>query len=838
MMRKLTDLLRLVERGIADQSHPAPANAELNESEQQPAAIIPVEPAPSQDDTSPPPPFWMRLLSAERKRLNWLLSHRYVPAIAVGLAVVIVVAEQWLIQAWSWLVALVRLYWPALASHRVALIGVGLILLYLIIGLQWLRAIDDLGRWVVGVIKRHPRLSALIGGILLLIVLWTANNYGTWVVLPFTVGQSEATQLNGETVAAQLIAELNQVGVGNPTPVLVLLELQEPRTSRGRVTARRSLPLEECDTVLLGPGDFIASRRIPLPRVVTGSQGSRLDLGNLSIGTISIPSQLFTQSLLKVLPTGYVEFSGQISENNGELEISVSSRSPSFAWRAAGPSDTFPEMVEYLALRMALDLNPELIKASRLDAPPSDRDLAFAMGNQAFRQQLYQRAQAFYKLADQFASLDEKVDAMLGLTYYHLASRPAGLALDQPGGAPDQFAPAVQAMETAVREDPNGDSSLLRPYLACLYYKASLTDQAEVQRNIFTQYLLRLESQDFEVRVDALKQLPLRGPSQHLSAADGNVIYVDGTGTIKGAAGRPLDTGLSLSSQNPRQIQTYGDANLLFISADGAVLTYNYQAAAAGQVPTTLVEGRTLSGVQQISTSDSQFGRTNLFLLNRFGIIFWCDLDAGIGGASACPPRQALVDSFTNVRQILPSGDRLYILASDGAVWYTEVNVNGQAAFAPRQLTPPAPAQEISVASDSTIYLLHDNGNVWRYYDDGRPESEDLRLIDPGTGTAQIFAAGNFLYVLKNNGATWRISNPRDPISGNDFTEISAPPQDVTIQEMFVTTPIGDQAASGSRSLYLLTAQGMLLQGTDAGDMRVTFTPVNMPTPAQTSATQ
>jgi hypothetical protein len=770
-------------------------------------------------------------MSAERKRLNWLLSHRYVPAIALGLVVIIIVAEQWLIQAWGSLVAQVRLYWPALASHRVALVGVGLILLYLVFGLQWLRALDDLGHWGVSVIKRHPRLSALIGGILLLIALWTTNNYGTWVVLPFTVGQSEATQLNGETVAAQLIAELNQVGVGNPTPVLVLVELQEPHTSRGRVTARRSLPLEECDAVLRGPGDFIASRRIPLPRVVTGSQGSRLDLGNLSIGTISIPSQLFTQSLLKVLPTGYVEFSGQISENNDELEISVSSRSPSFAWRAAGPSDTFPEMIEYLALRMALDLNPELIKASRLDAPPSDRDLAFAMGNQAFRQQRYQRAQAFYKLADQFAPLDEKVDAMLGLTYYHLA-------LDQPGGAPGQFVPAVQAMETAVGEDPNGDSSVLRPYLACLYHKATLTDQAEVQRNIFTQYLLRLESQDFEVRVDALKQLPLRGPSRHLSATGGNVIYVDGTGTIKGAAGRPLDTSLSLSSQNPRQIQTYGDANLLFISADGAVLTYNYQAAAEGQAPTTLVEGRTLSGVQQISTSASQFGRTNLFLLNRFGMIFWCDLDAGTGGASACPPRQPLVDSFTNVRQILPSEDRFYILASDGAVWYTEVNVNGQAAFAPRQLTPPAPAQEISTASDSTIYLLHDNGNVWRYYDDGRSETEDLRLIDPGTGTAQIFAAGNFLYVLKNNGATWRISNPRDPISGSDFTEISVPPQDMTIQEMFVTTPLGDQTASDSRSLYLLTAQGVLLQGTDAGDMRVTFTSVNMPTPAQSSATQ
>jgi tetratricopeptide (TPR) repeat protein len=824
MIRKIAGLLRITARDLEELSDSTPGDSDQKGSEEHPAASTQAELAPPQDDKTPPPSLWKRLASAERDRLGWLLSHPHVIGIALGLAIVIVITEKWLIRAWGWLTSQARLYWPDLANHPVALAAVGLVLIYLIFGLQWLRYVDDLIRWVWGSTKRRPHLSALFWGIILLIVLWIANNYGTWVVLPFTVGHIETVSLNGETVAAQLIAELNQVGVGNPTPVLILWELQEPRTSSGRVTASRSLPLEECDVVLRGPGDFIATRRIPLPRVVTGSQGSRLDLGNLSIGTINIPSQIVTQFLLKMLPTGYREFSGQINENRGQLEISVSSRNPSYAWRVAGPSDTFPEMLEYLALRIALDLNPELIKSSGLDAAPSDRDLAFAMGNQAFRQQRYQRAQAFYQLADDFAALDEKVDAMLGLSHYHLA-------LAQLGEDPSRLDAALQKMEAAVREDPNGDSSLLRPYLACLYHKVGTQDQAETQRLVFTQYLRRLEFQDFEVRVDALKQLPLRGPGRHLSAVGSDVIFVDEVGTVMGAGGRPLEANLSLPNQNPRQIGLYGDSNLLLISSDGAALTGDYRMPEETQAaPTVLIEGRALSGIQQFGASTSQFRRTNLFLLNREGEIFWCEPNAEAGSTSACPPRQA-IDS-PSARQIFPIEDQLYILAADGAVWRAEVNLSGRTSK-PQSMTSSAPVQEIFVARDGTLFLLHDNGSVWRYYDDSRPETEDLKLIDPGTGTAQIFAAGSYLYLLKSDGAVWRISNPRNPTPGNDLTEIWTPPPEITIQEMFVTTSTKDEDPSGSRVLYLLTQQRVLLQGTDADDTRVAFTPVSMPTPVQ-----
>jgi hypothetical protein len=562
--------------------------------------------------------------------------------------------------------------------------------------------------------------------------------------------------------------------------------------------------------------------------VLAGSQGSRLDLGNLSIGGISIPSQILTQFLTNVLPTGYREFSGQISENDSEVEISISSKNPSMAWRIAGPGDILPEMIEYLALRMALDLNPELIKASGLDAAPSDRDLAFAMGNQAFRQQRYQRAYAFYRLADHFAPLDEKVDMMLGLAYYHRGS-------EQPDDVPDHFDAALQAMEAAVSEDPNGDSSLLRPYLACLYYKADMPDQAEAQHAIFNRYLRRLEFQDFEVRVDALKQSPLHGPGRYLSAIGNDVIFVDQMGNIIGAEGRPLDANLLLSDQNPRQIGLYGDASLLFISPDGALFTYNFETPEEVEAPEMMIEGRALRGVQQVGTSASQFERTNLFLLNREGETYWCEPGAEAGSTSACPPR--LTIEAPDARQIFPLEDQLFILAADGAVWRTEVNLNGRSSN-PQPLTPVASVREIFVTDDGALYLLHDNGNVWRYYDDGRSETEDLKLIDPGTGTAQIFAAGDYLYLLKSNGAIWRISNPRNPNPDSDFVEISIPPQDITVQEMFVTLPAQDIDAPGRRSLYLLTDQRVLLKGSDTGEARVTFAPVAVASTNQIAVSQ
>jgi hypothetical protein len=561
--------------------------------------------------------------------------------------------------------------------------------------------------------------------------------------------------------------------------------------------------------------------------VLAGSQGSRLDLGNVSIGGISIPSQILTQFLTNVLPTGYREFSGQINESGGEVEISISSKNPSMAWRIAGANDILPEMIEYLALRIALDLNPELIKASGLDTAPSDRDLAFAMGNQAFREQRYRRAYAFYQLADHFAPLDEKVDVMLGLSSYQLTS-------EQASDDPARFGVALQAMEAAVSEDPSGESSLLRPYLACLYHKSGMSNDAETQRAIFDRYLRRLEFQDIEVRVDALKQAPLRGPGRHLAGVGNDVIFVDEMGNVVGAEERPLDANLLLFEQNPRQIGLYGDSRLLLISPDGALFTYDYARLEEGEAPKVLIEGRALRGVQQMDISPSQFERTNLFLLNREGEVYWCEPDAEPGSLQSCPPRRFIEAPVAT--QIFAVEDRLYVLAGDGAVWRTEIDLNGRGSN-PQSLTPAAPVQEIFVADDNTLYLLHNNGNVWRYYEDGRAETEDLKLIDKGIGTAQVFVAGGYLYLLKSDGAIWRISNPRNPNPG-DLVQISIPPQDTAIQEMFITVPAEGSDSPDRRSLYLLTDQRVLLHGSDTGEARVNFAPVAVASPEQMAISQ
>jgi hypothetical protein len=362
-----------------------------------------------------------------------------------------------------------------------------------------------------------------------------------------------------------------------------------------------------------------------------------------------------------------------------------------------------------------------------------------------------------------------------------------------------------------------------------------MPDDAEAQRAIFDRYLRRLEFQDIDVRVDALKQAPLRGPGRHLSGVGNDLIFVDEMGNIAGAEGRPLDANLLLSEQNPRQIELYGDSNLLFISPDGALLTYSFTTPEEAGAPTVLIEGRALRGVRQVSTSPSQFERTNLFLLNREGEVYWCEPDAEPDSMQSCPPRRVI--EAPDATQILAVEDQLYILAADGAVWRTEISLNGRSSN-PQPLTPAAPVQEMFVADDDTLYLLHDNGNVWRYYDDGRAETEDLKLIDQGVGTAQIFAAGNYLYLLKSDGAIWRISNPRNPNPDSDLAEISIPMQDTTIQEMLITVPAEDADAPDRRSLYLLTDQRVLLQGSDTGEARVTFAPVAVASPDQMAVSQ
>ncbi|NIO68851.1 MAG: hypothetical protein GTN71_07375, partial [Anaerolineae bacterium] len=101
--------------------------------------------------------------------------------------------------------------------------------------------------------------------------------------------------------------------------------------------------------------------------------------------------------------------------------------------------------------------------------------------------------------------------------------------------------------------------------------------------------------------------------------------------------------------------------------------------------------------------------------------------------------------------------------------------------------------------------------------------------------------------LLKSDGAVWRINNPRNPNPDDDFTkiEISIPPEgatileNATIQEVFVTAEdLEGDDASGDRTVYLLTDQRVLLQGTDDGKAPMALSPIYIPAHLQTPTSQ
>lgn len=786
---------------------------------------------------------WQRIVNSEQNRLLWLWSRPWVIGIVLilvtSIGLVIGCFEKPLNDLWRSFISCTDKFWSSLTNYPIALTWVGialLILLSVFFLLQLLHFVGMFIAWVLGCIIKYSKYL-VVGGILLFVVLWFADNRDAWVVLPFDEGELGTDTLKGEEVAIQLIEELNGLGAGNPKSALTMGELREPNSTTGSILASSNISAEECETVMEGPGEFIRLRSIPLPQVLAGSRSNGVDLGNLSVGSIDISLQFFAQIILRTLPTGYREFNGQFHEQNDHLEISVSSQNPNYSWRVTGPTDTYPEMMEYLALRIALDLSPDLLPSSELGLL-TDRNVAFALGSQAFRRQRYQRALAFLELADQFAPLDSEVDTLLGLTHYHLALE------KKPDDNGRFFEDAVRALKAAAREDPKGDTSLVHAYLGCALHKIGRTDEAMDHLAKVNLFLSRMELRDFRTRVETLKELPLLGPGWHLSGAAEDVIFVDKAGVILGAAGKPLNERLVLKGQNPRQIALYGESKLLYVTSDGSVLDYTYVTTDAGPPFRSLVPGRAVDGVRQVGISAGRFDRMNLFLLNRFGQVFWCEPDASISGTSACPPKKSLFTNTINIRQIVPYGDRLYMLADNGIVSYTAVDFEGKVAD-PRPLATPALVQEIALASDGTVYLLHDIGDVWRYQEDQQGVG-DLKQIDPGLGTVHIFPVDNHLYLLKNDGRLWRVSNAVDPDPVDDFIEIDISilssedatiPKKPNIQEILVL-PGQDEDDADPFNVYVLTGQGRLLRGIDTFGTQITFTPLDIPGLLETANSQ
>jgi hypothetical protein len=766
------------------------------------------------------PPYWRQAIDTISLRTRWLVFDRpWIVAQALAIVVLVYFVEQPLLAAWQRLLGMIDAQWTSLRTGHPFTLWVAAVALACLAFLIGFRLLVHFICWAWKRVQAHKILT----GVILLFLLWLLNSAGRWVVLPFEVGQIPGLELDGRKAAVQLTAELGEIGTGSPTPAFIAYGPLEPYTRTGSVLARTSLSLDDCDAVLLGPGEFVPRTRIPLPRVVTGSTTDVLTLGNLSVGTVNLPSDLVVRAILRVFPTGFREFSGAITESAGDLQIAVNLRTPSRSWSVSGPSDALDEMIEFLALRIALDLNPEVIVASGMASPPEDGDLAYYMGIAEYRSENHMRARSFLRIADRFVPLRADVDALLGLAEYHLAST-------EEDSSADRRSEAIRALKAALREDPSREASPFRPYLACLYHKAGMATEADLELRTFNSYLRALEFCDVEVRTEAIRQLPFHGPGRHIAADAQEAAFVDSGGRVVGASGGMV-RGLEYGPPGgiPRQVLLTvlesGEAQVLVVSPDGELKTVYTEDSGATWKDETLVQGPTLRGVQQVMISRSRYGWTNLFLLDRFGTVHWRRLDLSV---RTCSPSLLRTTRQAHVRQVFPLGDVLYFVAGDGAVLRAEVNELGRADDSDL-LTQPAPVHEIFVAGDETLYLLHDNGNLWRYRDDGIPETVDLKLVDEGAGTIQISVSDDSVYLLKGDGAIWRISNARDP--AQKVLSKLWEPGERTIQEISVL-----EDPPGVRLIYLLTAQGELLVGTDTGALTVQFAAVEV-SPA-TQATQ
>src|SRR3972149_553158 len=459
------------------------------------------------------------------------------------------------------------------------------------------------------------------------LTFWILDNRGRWVVRSFDVAQVQDPTFPGDRAAIYLLAELGQLGAGSPPPSFSRIQLAPPSTMGTSVQDRPSLTFAGCGAIMPGPGaDSTVLLNVPLQlvRAGTGEDSPSPDFGAVSFGGVNISSGLVAQTLLRMLPLDYREFGGRVTESGGELQVTVdlqmspgtcrpgseagrqvgtarddsSSAECTAVWTVRGPREAFPEMMEYLALRMALDLNPHYLEYLNYGGSLllSDSELAFGLGLEQLRLRNYSRARGFFQIAEAFSPLRADVDAMLGLATYN--TKVIG------GDAETAFLEeSLRLFEDAVSEDPAGEASLFRPYLACAYHAQGQTAQGERGLAIFNGYLGARASRELEVRMEGLRALPLRGPNRLLAGLGDFLAFVDTGGAVVGGRQNPTRRGLVAPGNGPpREIQVAREGALLVVTADGTVVSVDYSSPDETS-SRVLVDGAAVQGVQQLGTS-------------------------------------------------------------------------------------------------------------------------------------------------------------------------------------------------------------------------------------------
>ncbi len=826
---------------------------------------------------------WGKIRGTVREHWSRIRKYPYLYLIVVLIGIQFILARDWLTGLWQSLLLRLHKLFLVILGQLDILIALTVALLLITFGVRWvgpvLRYFWELILWLWNLFRQNVKRNILIG-FFLLIILWLLSSRNTWVILPFTMGSIEGSPPSGEEVATQLIAELNQVGVGNPAPLLAIRSLQNPRTHSGSVISSNTVPIsaDDCPMILQGPAGFGELGYISLSTLdLGGTQGEKLDLGNLSIGTFTIPSKLFTQFVLRLIPIGYREFSGQVVQNNnGELEIIVIWRNPPKVtldgqsipsttralqpnvWRVVGPHDGIAEMIEVLALMMALDMNPQLTQSTQLNL--SDWNLAFALGNEAFRNHRFNRARVFYEIANRLSpEAEATLRAMLALSHYHSHH-------SQSEQHQTHLNSAIRILEAEALGESSANLGILLPYLACLYDQVGSTDK---MTEVIAQHS-ELVQGFADSRINELKNLSLLGPGRQIMVEGTNVLFVDELGDLELLVDQERDPLLDLlNNEFPRQVGFLKVDRPYFVTPDGEVHFYYYPYYEEAPKPTRtyLLALGQFDGVQQVSVSESESGRLNIFLLDGQGKLHSCRISvtpseltdcslqknilstqtsrhvptpdpvpiSGVEGETSDQPLPNITDvpslqgatsstrfnpADLTFRQIFPVGDILYLLSTEGNVWsasFPRLSLNARLS----RLTETRDVKEIYVTPERVLFVLHQDGTIARF-DASKIHSDPLQLVDPGTGATDIFFASGALYVLKSGAELWRITNPDNPHLDTDFTKLELLQIDNQILEIFV---IEEQVHAEEQStvpvIYILLENRELWRAEDRGGIRL-----------------
>ncbi|GAB7541323.1 hypothetical protein [Cupriavidus sp. 8B] len=159
---------------------------------------------------------------------------------------------------------------------------------------------------------------------------------------------------------------------------------------------------------------------------------------------------------------------------------------------------------------------------------------------------------------------------------------------------------------------------------------------------------------------------------------------------------------------------------------------------------------------------------------------------------------EKLVYEGTDAKQIVADGEDIYLLKENGNIY--RLLRNGFT-----MVDPGTGTQQIAAAGGA-LYILKNNGNIWAYQPiHPRPEKSEFQLTDDGTGTPQIVVTGDTMYVLKKNGNIWR-STIAPSTTGND---------DTTVENVFIKVDNGEdtkQITSAGSILYILKERGNILK--------------------------